>query len=511
MAFKQLILEMMDPDSSGSIQDDLHNLITCKELNPDDIRKWASQCALIKIGLLDPNSDSFDGDITNLWNQVCELEKELPGINALILGMKTLLQKWARLNHVELRDVNSSINVADIDTAVDNFNKPDAVQSSELIKRMQSSGLLTESEYRKCLFNQRTSVLETAGNLMEAFGSARPNLCVASILTPEQLGIDMVNLKIYAAKAIGSYDVNDDFARTIHPYQIIECLGAGIDTVIKQFGNVSFTANMCNAAFCNIVYLLIGSILEMKTTPIEKLPYLRYLYRDIYYHGPNRYLFKTIALLTDAVIIANIEQSVFGKINSTIQNDIADQLRKLEVENDIEIGDDPETLGRIRTWINDLVSTESTSISKRVYPNEAIAKIRVLFQVIPGIQSSLGAGLDVKPAKKGPDTSGVESLTNRLQVDLSESLSLTEGVNFKSLLEERVMENHKAIRQCRMQSSSGKETLARLLREQKILGDYLEESYGTSRIVQIAGMDAVDYSEEDLTTPVITESFVIGI
>lgn len=510
MAFKQLILEMMDPDSSGSIQDDLHNLITCKELNPDDIRKWASQCALIKIGLLDPTSDSFDGDITKLWNQVCDLEKELPGVNALIIGMKTLLQKWARTNHVELRDVNSSINVVDIDTAVDNFNKPDAVQSSELIKRMQSSGLLTESEYRKCLFNQRTSVLETAGNLMEAFGSARPNLCVASILTPEQLGIDLINLKIYAAKAIGSYDVNDDFARTIHPYQIIDCLSTELDTVIKRFGDVSFAVNMRNAAFCNIVYLLIGGILEMKTTPIEKLPYLRYLYRDVRYHGPNRYVFKNIALLTNAVIIANIEQSVFGKINSTIQHDIADQLRKLEVENDIEIGDDPETMDQIRTWINDLVSTESTSMSKRVYPNEAIAKIRVLFQVIPGLQSSLGTGLNITHTK-GPDTSGVESLANRLQVDLSESLSLGESVDLKSLLEERVMENNKAIRQCRMQSS-GKEEFMRLVHEQKILGEYLDEHYGTNRIVQIAAMDAVDDdSGEVLTAPVITESFVIGI
>ena len=140
MEFKQVILELMNPNSELiSPEADLIRLLQSSDIHPDDTKSMASKYALIKLNLLDPNSDNFDSDLENLWKSVLQLEKDLPEVNALVLGLKAVLKKYARLANVQLSDTNSTFNVADIDTAVDNFNKTDAVQNSLLLQNLRVS------------------------------------------------------------------------------------------------------------------------------------------------------------------------------------------------------------------------------------------------------------------------------------------------------------------------------------------------------------------------------------
>ena len=91
MEFKQVILELMDPSSEIiSPGADLVKLLQCSDIHPDDTKSMASKYALIKLNLLDPNSDRFDSDLENLWKSVLQLEKALPEVNALVLGLKAV-------------------------------------------------------------------------------------------------------------------------------------------------------------------------------------------------------------------------------------------------------------------------------------------------------------------------------------------------------------------------------------------------------------------------------------
>ena len=87
MEFKQVILELMNPNSELiSPEADLIRLLQSSDIHPDDTKSMASKYALIKLNLLDPNSDSFNSDLENLWKSVLQLEKDLPEVNALVLG-----------------------------------------------------------------------------------------------------------------------------------------------------------------------------------------------------------------------------------------------------------------------------------------------------------------------------------------------------------------------------------------------------------------------------------------
>ena len=80
MEFKQVILELMDPNSELiSPETDLIRLLQSSDIHPDDTKSMASKYALIKLNLLDPNSDSFDSDLENLWKSVLQLESKCFG------------------------------------------------------------------------------------------------------------------------------------------------------------------------------------------------------------------------------------------------------------------------------------------------------------------------------------------------------------------------------------------------------------------------------------------------
>ena len=275
MEFKQVILELMNPNSELiSPETDLIRLLQSSDIHPDDTKSMASKYALIKLNLLDPNSDSFDSDLENLWKSVLQLEKDLPEVNALVLGLKAVLKKYARLANVQLSDTNSTFNVADIDTAVDNFNKTDAVQNSLLLQNLRVSGLLTESELNKCLFNQKTSVSKSVCHLMEAYGceSSIPTMSGAKIvLGPDDLGVDLMKLTNFCAELDFGAGRDTKMIDSTHYFQIVEWLNTDVQKVLDQFGNGTYTENVFNVIYGKVFYLLIDSILSAKTTPIEKL------------------------------------------------------------------------------------------------------------------------------------------------------------------------------------------------------------------------------------------------
>ena len=518
MEFKQVILELMDPSSEIiSPGADLVKLLQCSDIHPDDTKSMASKYALIKLNLLDPNSDSFDSDLENLWKSVLQLEKDLPEVNALVLGLKAVLKKYAKIANVQLSDTNSSFNVADIDTAVDNFNKTDAVQNSLLLQNLRVSGLLTESELNKCLFNQKTSVTKSVCHLMEAYGceSSIPTMSGAKIvLGPDDLGVDLMNLTNFCGELGFGEGRDAKMIESTHYFQIVEWLNTDIQKVLDQFGNGTYTENVFNAIYGKVFYLLIDSILSAKTTPIEKLPYLKFLYRDARYlvgHAPA-YAMGVVVKTGIMCIIGKIELEVFGTLNESTKREIS-SLRRV-ISSGTTNYPDQTVIGRLKSWLSDNGIDDDTFVGKmnQVFSRSAWSRIRSLGKMFPGMFCCLQLSDDAVSSADLADNHSdpEESLAKRLQVDSDSDVESA----VKESVQERVRVNHDQLISARL--STEHIPVESIIYEQNAYAAYLKRRDPACAELKIALTDvskgrSVLESTNGPEKPIVTERYVVGV
>lgn len=518
MEFKQVILELMNPNSELiSPEADLIRLLQSSDIHPDDTKSMASKYALIKLNLLDPNSDSFDSDLGNLWKSVLQLEKDLPEVNALVLGLKAVLKKYARLANVQLSDTNSTFNVADIDTAVDNFNKTDAVQNSLLLQNLRVSGLLTESELNKCLFSQKTSVSKSVCHLMETYGceSSIPTMSGAKIvLGPDDLGVDLMKLTNFCAELDFGAGRDTKMIDSTHYFQIVEWLNTDVQKVLDQFGNGTYTENVFNVIYGKVFYLLIDSILSAKTTPIEKLPYLKFLYRDASYlvgHAPA-YAMGVVIETGIMCIIGKIELEVFGTLNESTKREIS-SLRRV-ISSGTTNYPDQSVIERLKSWLSENGIDDDTFVSQmnQVFSKSAWARIRSLGKIFPGVfcclQLSDDAVSSVDLADGHSDPEG--SLAKRLQVDSDSDVESA----VKESVQERVRVNHDQL--ISMRRSTDNTSVGSIIYEQSMYAAYLKRLDPSCAELKIALADvskgrSVLESTDGPEKPIVTERYVVGV
>ena len=522
MGFKQTVLELMSPSSEiVSPEADLTRLLQSPDLHPDDTKSMASRMAILKLNQLDPESCTFDEELKKLWDSVNKLEKQLPEVNALVIGLKAVLKKYANYANVQLRDENSVFNVADIDTAVESFNQMDAVQNSQLLTGLRVSGLLTESELNQCLFYQKTSAMKAGCDLMEALGKEPPILTLNGadvVLNPDDLGVDLDNLREFNDWLQDDSGSHLQDISQVHYFQIVEWLNTDIRMVTDQFGEGIYTENVFNAIFGKVFYLLIDSILSAKTTSIEKLPYLKFLYREVSRVTIDQPSYSMGLVVRSGLIsiIGKIELEVFGSLNYSTKREISYYHRMIRTG--MTNYPDMAVIQAFRSWIIKHGSIGDKSIDQMNYVFAASAwkKIQELGNVFPGMTSCMQLP-DSKTVGSADAATGSASLADeirKLQVD-TDSVDNKGNASVHESVVERVKENHKFLLECRAKSQND-DNVRHIVREQRAFAAFLarEDDLATNPGYKISSVDASMGSTmlENIQdrTPVITESFILG-
>ena len=512
----------MSPSSEiVSPEADLTRLLQSPDLHPDDTKSMASRMAILKLNQLDPESCTFDEDLKKLWDSANMLEKQLPEVNALVIGLKAVLKKYANYANVQLRDENSVFNVADIDTAVESFNQMDAVQNSQLLTGLRVSGFLTESELNQCLFYQKTSAMKAGCDLMEALGKEPPILTLNGadvVLNPDDLGIDLDNLREFNDWLQDDSGSHLQDISQVHYFQIVEWLNTDIRMVTDQFGEGTYTENVFNAIFGKVFYLLIDSILSAKTTSIEKLPYLKFLYREvsrITIDQPS-YSMGLVVRTGLSSIIGKIELEVFGSLNYSTKREISYYHRMIRTG--MTNYPDMAIIQAFRSWVIKHGSNGEKSIDQMNYVFAASAwkKIRELGTLFPGMTSCMQLP-DSKAVGTTDTATGSVSLADeirKLQVD-TDSVDYRDKTSVREAVVERVRANHKFLSECRAKSKND-DNVRHIVREQRAFAAFLvsEDDLATNPGYKISSVDAAMGSAmlENIQdrTPVITESFILG-
>ena len=508
----------MSPSSEiVSPEADLTRLLQSPDLHPDDTKSMASRMAILKLNQLDPESCTFDEELKKLWDSVNKLEKQLPEVNALVIGLKAVLKKYANYANVQLRDENSVFNVADIDTAVESFNQMDAVQNSQLLTGLRVSGLLTESELNQCLFYQKTSAMKAGCDLMEALGKEPPILTLNGadvVLNPDDLGVDLMKLTNFCAELDFGAGRDTKMIDSTHYFQIVEWLNTDVQKVLDQFGNGTYTENVFNVIYGKVFYLLIDSILSAKTTPIEKLPYLKFLYRDASYlvgHAPA-YAMGVVIKTGIMCVIGKIELEVFGTLNESTKREIS-SLRRI-ISSGTTNYPDQSVIERLKSWLSENGIDDDTFVSQmnQVFSKSAWARIRSLGKMFPGVFCCLQlsddavSSVDLADERSDPE----ESLAKRLQVDSDSDVESA----VKESVQERVRVNHDQL--ISMRRSTDNTSVGSIIYEQSVYAAYLKRLDPSCAELKIALTDvskgrSVLESTSGPEKPIVTEQYVVGV
>lgn len=502
-------LIQLDEPSGVPIQDFRIMMESLNLTKLSDSSKLAVASLSSEISKLNPLDDSFEDNIQNLWQIIQNIEANIPKLNVMITGIKTLLTAYAKEHDIKLKNENSILNMADIDAAVDALHSSDVVQDNFLLHELRNTGLLTESTMNRYLSDQMASVVKMEGRLMEALQGqplSKNDKCATCLRTPQELGLSEDNIIDLGTKLIHDDDTAVNSFGGLTLYHILEWLNPSVNQLFSDFGAGSLNDNAFNIMFCQSMYLLISDILDRRTANVEKMPYVKCLYRRFMKacrEGLPCYRPGGLAAIVMLEICACIEIETFKRINKHTKRELYLVLQTIHSSSmDPNQQSGTCTLRRIYTkWLTQLIATGTDN--QLQLSVDTINELDTMVHDMPSFRHSLcnvtsTSQLNDIPSES-PDDLLTSSLVSRFQVELTNENMLDQKI--MESVNRMIQENYTQIRDAKYKRDASLNVEPWLLTEQQYLCEFVNRHDNTSTMnlakYNLAVVETTDVSIAD--------------